>query len=117
MDVTPLDSSFGATVRGLTVTDLDEDQFQDLYDMWLRYSLLILPGQHLDNEKQIAFAKRFGALEPKLELYEFSNIKKDGSLRTGDEDDMKPNPRRRRLKRNPNTRRRRGEPKYQSATR
>ena len=88
MNVMPLESSFGATVTGLMVTDLDDDQFQGLYDTWLRYSLIILPGQHLDNGKQMAFAKRFGTLEPKLELYEFSNVKKDGSLRTGAEDDM-----------------------------
>ena len=88
MNVIPLESSFGATVTGLMVTDLDDDQFQELYDTWLKYSLIILPGQHLDNGKQMAFAKRFGTLEPKLELYEFSNVKKDGSLRTGDEDDM-----------------------------
>lgn len=88
MDVSPLDASFGATVTGVTLTDLDDSAFQALYDTWLQYGLLVFPGQHLDNDAQIAFAKRFGPLEPKLELYEFSNLKADGSLRTGDEDDM-----------------------------
>lgn len=88
MDVSPLDASFGATVTDVRLTDIDDETFRQLYDSWLRYSLLIFPGQHLDNAQQIAFAKRFGALEPKLEMYEFSNIKADGSLRTGDEDDM-----------------------------
>ena len=86
MDVMPLDASFGATVTGVTVTDLDDEQFQELYDNWLRYSLLIFPGQHLDNDKQVAFGKRFGALE--IKLFEFSNVKEDGSMRVSDEDDM-----------------------------
>jgi alpha-ketoglutarate-dependent taurine dioxygenase len=88
MDVSPLDASFGATVTGVKLTDIDDETFRRLYDTWLQYSLLIFPGQHFDNAQQIAFARRFGALEPKLELYEFSNIKEDGSLRTGTEDDM-----------------------------
>lgn len=88
MDISPLNASFGAAVTSVKLTDIDDESFRQLYDAWLQYSLLVFPAQHFDNEQQIAFAKRFGALEPKLELYEFSNIKEDGSLRTGNEDDM-----------------------------
>ena len=88
MNVTPLDATFGATVTDLVLTDLDDGLFQTLYDTWLRYSLLIFPEQHLDNEEQVAFTQRFGPLEPKLELYEFSNIAANGSVRTGPNDDM-----------------------------
>ena len=88
MNVTPLDASFGATVTDLKLTDLDDGAFQALYDTWLRYSLLVFPGQHLDSEQQVAFTRRFGPLEPKLELYEFSNITADGIIRTAPNDDM-----------------------------
>ena len=88
MNVTPLDASFGATVTDLKLTDLDDGAFQALYDTWLRYSLLVFPGQHLDSEQQVAFTRRFGPLEPKLELYEFSNITGDGTIRTAPNDDM-----------------------------
>lgn len=81
----PLDASFGATVTGVTLSALDGSGFQALYDCWLRYSLLILPGQHLDNAQQVAFAKRFGDLE--IDIVELSNVKDDGSLRTAPDDD------------------------------
>jgi alpha-ketoglutarate-dependent taurine dioxygenase len=85
MQVKPLDASFGATVTGITLRELDDVGFQALYDTWLHYSLLVLPGQHLENAQQIAFAKRFGNLE--IDIVELSNVKDDGSLRTASDDD------------------------------
>ena len=65
-EVEPLDASFGAIVRGLKLSQIDDAAFQDLYAVWLEYALLIFPGQHLTNEEQVAFAKRFGELELEL---------------------------------------------------
>lgn len=86
MDVSPLDASFGATVRGVGLASLDDDGFAALYDTWLAYGLLVFPEQHLTTDEQIAFAKRFGSLE--IKLFELSNVKEDGSVREGDADDM-----------------------------
>ena len=86
MQVTPLDASFGATVEGVELATIDEDAFAALYEVWLKYALLIFPGQNLDNAQQTGFAKRFGKLE--IDLVELSNVKEDGSLRLGDDDDM-----------------------------
>ena len=86
MQVTPLDASFGATVEGVELATINEDAFAAMYEVWLKYALLIFPGQHLDNAKQTGFAKRFGKLE--IDLVELSNVKEDGSLRLGDDDDM-----------------------------
>ena len=85
-DVTPLDASFGATVRGVKLPEISDAEFAALYDVWLKYGLLVFPGQHLNDAQQIAFAKRFGKLE--FELFELSNVKEDGSLREGNDDDM-----------------------------
>ena len=85
MNVTPLDASFGATITGVRLGDLGDSGFSVLYDTWLRYSLLVIPGQHFDNAQQIAFAKRFGDLE--IDIVELSNVKDDGSLRTAPDDD------------------------------
>ncbi|MGB0552872.1 MAG: TauD/TfdA dioxygenase family protein, partial [Alphaproteobacteria bacterium] len=79
MQVTPLDASFGATVEGVELATIDEDAFAALYEVWLKYALLIFPGQNLDNAQQTGFAKRFGKLE--IDLVELSNVKEDGSLR------------------------------------
>jgi alpha-ketoglutarate-dependent taurine dioxygenase len=84
--VAPLDATFGAMVTDLKLTDLSETDFAALYDTWLEYALLVFPGQHLSNDEQIAFAKRFGALE--FDLTPLSNVRQDGSVRTDDADDM-----------------------------
>ena len=85
-DVEPLTGCFGASVRGLRLAGLDDETFGDLYDTWLEYALLIFPDQHLTNAEQVAFARRFGALE--FDIVALSNVREDGSLRTGDDDDM-----------------------------
>ena len=86
MDIEPLDASFGAILRDIALTDLSEDAFRTLYDIWLDYGLLVFPGQHLNNASQIDFTRRFGELE--FEIFELSNVKDDGSIREDSEDDM-----------------------------
>ncbi len=43
------------------------------------YGLLVFPAQHLSNDEQVTFAKRFGALE--FGLAPLSNVRADGSVR------------------------------------
>lgn len=83
--VTPLDASFGAEVTGLRLADLDEAQFAALYGTWLDYGLLVFPGQHLTHAQQVAFARRFGALE--FDIAPISNVRSDGTLRPEDDGD------------------------------
>ena len=80
--VEPLDATFGAVVTGLKLAEIDAASFDALYDAWLEYALLIFPGQHLDRDQQIAFAKRFGPLE--FDWAPLSNVKADGTLRLDD---------------------------------
>ena len=82
--VEPIDASFGAVVSGLKLATLDEATFRELYDCWLEYALLIFPDQHLSNEEQVAFAKRFGELESEGPI---SNLNQDGSVRVEDDSD------------------------------
>lgn len=84
--VEPLPATFGATVTGLKLAALDEASFRDLYRTWLEYGLLILPGQHLTRDEQVAFARRFGPLE--IEITPISNVRADGSVRPEDGDDV-----------------------------
>ena len=62
MRVEPLKRSFGAKVYDLSLPDLNTEQAQDVYDLWLKYALLIFPGQNLSNDQQIKFAKNFGSI-------------------------------------------------------
>lgn len=85
--ITEVEATFGAVVSGLRVSELDDAGFAHLHDLWLRFALLILPGQHLTTTEQDAFARRFGELE--FATSAISNVRRDGSLRPDDgSDDM-----------------------------
>ncbi|MFO1080989.1 MAG: TauD/TfdA family dioxygenase [Reyranellaceae bacterium] len=86
-DIERLDATFGAMVTGLRLAEIDDATFGALYDTWLEHALLIFPGQNLTRAQQVAFAKRFGALE--FDLFAISNVKPDGTVRReADNDDM-----------------------------
>jgi alpha-ketoglutarate-dependent taurine dioxygenase len=40
-------TTFGATVTGLKLAAISDEDFTRLYSVWLEYGLLIFPGQHL----------------------------------------------------------------------
>jgi len=84
-NVEPLAASFGAKITGLKLADVGDVSFSELYALWLEYALLIFPGQHLSNDEQIAFAKRFGKLE--FDLAPISNVRADGTVRKDDNTD------------------------------
>ena len=86
MKVEPLNRSFGAKVYDLSLPNLNEEEVRSIYDLWLEYSLLIFPQQHLTNAQQIKFAKNFGALE--FDLSPISNVRNDGSIRDANDDDI-----------------------------
>jgi alpha-ketoglutarate-dependent taurine dioxygenase len=83
---TPLDATFGATVSELALASIDDATFAELYRTWLAHGLLIFPGQHLTKDQQVAFAKRFGALE--FDLAPISNVRADGTTRSEASDDV-----------------------------
>ncbi|MGH7780090.1 MAG: TauD/TfdA dioxygenase family protein [Candidatus Binataceae bacterium] len=85
-DIEALDATFGAVVTGVKLAALDDATSRDLHDAWLKYALLIFPGQHLSRDEQIAFAKRFGPLE--FERAPISNLKADGTLIVDQDSDV-----------------------------
>ena len=84
-DIEPLDATFGAVIRGLRLTEMDDATWGELHDAWLEYALLIFPDQFLGRDEQIAFAKRFGDME--FDMAELSNIKRNGKLRLEEDND------------------------------
>jgi alpha-ketoglutarate-dependent taurine dioxygenase len=85
LSVTPLDATFGAVVTDIELARIDDTTFSELHTAWLEYALLIFPGQHLDREDQVNFARRFGDLE--IEYAPISNVRRDGTLRPDDDSD------------------------------
>jgi taurine dioxygenase len=63
MDVTPLTSAVGAEVRGIDLAgDLDDAAIDGIRKALLDHLVLFFPEQHLDDERHIRFAERFGPI-------------------------------------------------------
>lgn len=61
--VKPLDNPLAAEVVGLDLNqDLDDLTVQGLHQAWMAYPVLVVRGQDLEPEKQLAYTNRFGDL-------------------------------------------------------
>ena len=88
-EITPTDATLGAVVTDVRLDALDDAAFAAIEAAWHAHAVLIFPGQHLPDDAQVAFSRRFGPLERSLTashyetdpaLIQLSNIKRDGSL-------------------------------------
>lgn len=61
--VQPLGATLGATVDGVKLADLGDDEWDEIHDAFLRHAVLVFPAQHLSQPEQVAFGLRFGDLE------------------------------------------------------
>jgi alpha-ketoglutarate-dependent 2,4-dichlorophenoxyacetate dioxygenase len=88
LDLRPLHPLVGVEVRGVDVRRIDAAAFDELCSAFERHSLLLLRDQEVANEEQVAFARRFGPLEPTkvgtvgagTELVILTNIDPDGAI-------------------------------------
>jgi alpha-ketoglutarate-dependent taurine dioxygenase len=83
--IRPNEGACGAVVTDVDLANLDDATWQEIHEAFLRYGVLVFPGQHLDSAAQGRFAHRFGEVEqmaPNRETPTFpiANIKPDGSL-------------------------------------
>jgi alpha-ketoglutarate-dependent 2,4-dichlorophenoxyacetate dioxygenase len=86
---------FGAEITGVDLAHLDDVTFAPIEDAFETYSVLVFPAQNLDDESQIAFSKRFGALETTQghiannftvkQVSEISNLDPQGNLMKADD--------------------------------
>jgi alpha-ketoglutarate-dependent 2,4-dichlorophenoxyacetate dioxygenase len=65
MDVVPLGPGFAAELRGVTLADIaaDDAAYRAARAAFEEHSVLVLRGQDVTDEAQIAFSRRFGPLE------------------------------------------------------
>lgn len=86
---------FGARVAGVDVAALDDEAFAAVERAANAYAVLVIPGQRIDDEAQIAFSRRFGPLERALhrdsvrmgfapEISHLGNVDKDGNRLAAD---------------------------------
>jgi alpha-ketoglutarate-dependent taurine dioxygenase len=83
--ITPLPATLGATVTGIRLAALDDAGWRAVEAGFHAHGLLIFPGQHLSDEEQQSFGRRFGRLEPGLELVVITNLTPDGRVRPLDD--------------------------------
>ena len=89
VDIRPTNATLAAIVHGVDVRTLSVEAFADLEAAWNEHAVLIIPGQHLDDEEHIAFSRRFGSLErlqaaavegANPEIFLASNVGPDGRI-------------------------------------
>ncbi len=88
MDIRPLGAAMGAEVVGADLNALSDADFSHIRDAFLKYQVLVVRDQTLPPAAQLAFSRRFGALEDQLnahytvpdfpEVLVLSNDLKDG---------------------------------------
>ncbi len=64
LTITPVHPVLGARVEGVDLAaPMDDATFTQIHDAFQEHSVLVFPGQRLDDETQMAFTTRFGPLE------------------------------------------------------
>lgn len=88
MEISRLGATMGAEILGVDLNALDEAEFAAISDAFLAHQVIAVRDQNLSPAGQIAFSRRFGALEDQLnahytvpghpEVLVLSNDMKDG---------------------------------------
>ena len=87
--VSRLHPHIGAEITGVDLRQpLDETGFDIIREAWNRHSVLVLRDQRIDDEQQVEFARRFGALEGTTftvaadnpYIYKLSNVDDAGNV-------------------------------------
>lgn len=60
LDVTPLSGTIGAEIRGVDLRSLDDTTVAAIRRVWLERKVVFFPGQHLDADSHLEFARWFG---------------------------------------------------------
>jgi alpha-ketoglutarate-dependent taurine dioxygenase len=92
MNIRPTDATLGATITGVDLAALSDDQWRAIEVAFLDYAVLFFPGQHLSADAQLAFAMRFGDIEilaEGLTTIPIANTAADGQLLDADSHRMK----------------------------
>ena len=78
----PIDATLGAVVTNVDLNQVDDNAWGHIHAAFLRYGVLVFPGQHLGDEAQRAFAYRFGDRMEGRATGRISNQRRDGTITT-----------------------------------
>ena len=60
ISVTPVSGAIGARISGVDLRDLDDATMREIHAAWLEHFVIVVEGQTLSGEEQIAFTEWFG---------------------------------------------------------
>ena len=89
MTFTPLTEAIGARVTGIDVTAMTPAESTMIYEAWLKYHVLVVPGPIVAEDQYIEFGRCFGTLEnarrqsvlaSRPEIMVISNIRENGEI-------------------------------------
>ena len=63
MKITPLTKHIGAIIEDVNLTKITNEEFDNLYQVFLRHKVIFFRDQILTPKEHLSFAKRFGILE------------------------------------------------------
>jgi len=96
LSVRRLHPHFAAEITGVYLRDLDDPTFAQLREAFEEHSVLVFHDQHLTDDEQIAFTRRFGPLEETTrsiaqnarvapQIADLSNVDADGNTLSEDD--------------------------------
>ena len=87
-------SHFAAEVLNLVLgTSLSDEEFASIRDALYKYAVLVLRDQNINDDQQIAFSERFGALETSLGFDQYGGVTRPEISRisnVGDDNQIRP---------------------------
>jgi taurine dioxygenase len=69
MEVRKLGASMGAEILGVDLNTLDDATFEKIRGAFLEHQVIVVRDQDLSPQSQLAFSRRFGALEDQLNAH------------------------------------------------
>ena len=81
LHIEPADATLGATITGIDLARLDDADWRRVEDAFHQFGVLVFPSQHLTETAQVAFGRRFGAVEQlvaKRDIVPISNRDAEG---------------------------------------
>jgi alpha-ketoglutarate-dependent taurine dioxygenase len=78
-----LGATLGAVVTDVRLADLTASEWGEIEHAFHHHAVLVFPGQHLDREAQVGFARRFGQIEvlfPGYETVPISTVDGEGRV-------------------------------------
>ena len=92
MNIVPSTATLGATVAGVHLNTLSDQEWRAIEDAFHAYAVLVFSGANLSEAEHIAFSRRFGPLERTLsqraerpEISLLSNVAKSGEIAKPDD--------------------------------